>query len=196
MKGLYDYIERKVYNSWFGDIVPTFTANALDIDIIVIEKRNNGFECYSVGKIANNPNSIPLLLLKIGQHYDGLANMRNQGYGRHVVEYVTSGNACTVDEQTGLATDDVYDDISPTYRAPSCQLQQMPTSNYDVIHESTTHSHVYNRNAHSLQIGHCDIYSPDVMLCEKSPVPSYSGHCLKFISWNINGLTDEKWIIW
>ena len=101
------YIERKLYKSCIGDIVPTITANALNIVIIVIEKRNNGFECYNVGKNANNSNSIPLILLKNGEHYDGLAIIHNQRYERHVIEYVMNGNACTTGRNTVLATDDV-----------------------------------------------------------------------------------------
>ena len=136
MKELSDYIERKLYKSWFGDIVPTITANALNIGIIVIEKRNNGFECYNVGKNANNSNSIPLILLKNGEQYDGLTIIHNQIYERHVIEYVMNGNACTTGQNTVFATDDVSE-TSSTFMTPCSQLQHMPTSDDHVNHESS-----------------------------------------------------------
>ena len=102
-----------------------------------------------------------------------------------------NGNACITDKHTALANDDVSE-ISPTYMTHCGQLQQMPASNDDANLESPFPYYVYNENDQSCPIGNCETYSPDITLCEKSPVPLYSGRCLKFISWNINGLTEEK----
>ena len=79
-KGLSDYTERKIYDSWYGDIVPTITANALDIKLIVIEKLESCFRCYSVGKNAHNATCLPLLLFKCGKHYDALVSMHGRDY--------------------------------------------------------------------------------------------------------------------
>ena len=70
MKGLNDNTERKIYDSWYGDIVPTITANALNIHLIVIAKLENVFNCISFAKNANYSGCFPLYYL-----YSSVANI-------------------------------------------------------------------------------------------------------------------------
>ena len=76
--GLSDYIEMKICDSLYGDIVPTITANALNTNLIVFEKLQCGYRCSSVGKNANNSTCLPLLVLKCGKHYDGLVSSHDR----------------------------------------------------------------------------------------------------------------------
>ena len=125
-KGLSDYTERKIYDSWYGDIVPTITANALDIKFIAIEKLESCFRCYSVGKNAHNATCLPLLLFKCGKHYDGLVSMHGRDYFCLGNEHVMRGSVCTADAHNA---DGAFHDATKTF------------SSYDTCDELSIYHH-------------------------------------------------------
>ena len=68
---LNDYMERKIYNTCFGDCVPLIIANMLHINIILIE--NIGL-MYSPKIITGSGNTHRYVYIyKRGEHYDGLS---------------------------------------------------------------------------------------------------------------------------
>ena len=68
---LNDHVERKIYNTRFGDCVPLIIANMLHINIIMIE--NIGL-MYSPKIITGSGNRQSYVYIyKRGEHYDGLS---------------------------------------------------------------------------------------------------------------------------
>ena len=73
------FIRRKVYDMSFGDIVPNIMADALGIDIIIIEKRVNETTHTCTCVNGNTGNRVErkmgssIFVYKCGSHYDGLS---------------------------------------------------------------------------------------------------------------------------
>ena len=78
MNELFDYINRKRYKSWLGDLVPTVMANTLDVNINIIEMERTHLRFNKVGRNANNPSILPLVVLKRGEHYYGLIYLHSR----------------------------------------------------------------------------------------------------------------------
>ena len=98
MQGLYNYIEREMYDSTYGDMVPDVTANALDVNIIIVEKHGYDYICYCTGENADMSTQLPLLVFKSGKHYDGLihVNSSNRGFSNDVnVNLMTGTPECS-----------------------------------------------------------------------------------------------------
>ena len=167
-KGLYDYIERKIYKSWYGDIVPTITANSLYTNLIVIEKHEYGFRCYCVGKNASNPSCLPLLVFKCGEHYDGLVLSRDREYRCPGIDHVMRVTACNDYNAVVCSLHDVTDHLNSIDTPAGGRSQQLTfeTKNCAGLAE----------------------YPPGAASAD---APSQN-HQINMISWNINGLTNDK----
>ena len=124
-KGLYDYIERKIYKSWYGDIVPTITANSFYINLIVIEKHEYGFRCYCVGKNASNPSCLPLLVFKCGEHYDGLVLSHDREYRCPGIDHVMRVTACNDYNAAVCSLHDVIDHLNSIDMPAGGRSQQL-----------------------------------------------------------------------
>ena len=64
-----DYIDRKVYNSSFGDIVPVICSKVLNIGLCIVSSRESRHRC----EIVFYDDSQPIIYLyKKNDHYDGI----------------------------------------------------------------------------------------------------------------------------
>ena len=66
-----DYIYRKIYNSPFGDHMPLAIANALLIDLIIIEVLENSWHPRTIFASHGITNA-QVYIYKCGEHYDGI----------------------------------------------------------------------------------------------------------------------------
>ena len=68
------YIYEKMYNTSFGDLVLIITANAIDMNIAIIDKTNNGYTCHivHVTKCDSVVCGNTVFINKDGDHYNGL----------------------------------------------------------------------------------------------------------------------------
>ena len=75
-----------MYDSTYGDTVPDVTANPLDVNIIIVEKRGYDYICYCTGENADMSNQLPLLVFKSGKHYDRPihVNSSNRGFSNDI----------------------------------------------------------------------------------------------------------------
>ena len=76
LNGLSEYINDKIYDTSFGDLVPVILTNALSVNLLIVE--NNGVN-YDVHFLKCNypkvhhPNT--LIIYKIGSHYDSIISI-------------------------------------------------------------------------------------------------------------------------
>ena len=76
LNGLSEYINDKIYDTSFGDLVPVILTNALSVNLLIVE--NNGVN-YDVHFLkcnypkADHPNT--LIIYKIGSHYDSIISI-------------------------------------------------------------------------------------------------------------------------
>ena len=192
-KGLSDYTERKIYDSWYGDIVLTITANALDTKLIVIEKLENCFRCYSVGKNAHNATCLPLLLFKCGKHNDGLVSMHGRDYFCLGNEHVMRGSVCTADAHNA---DGAFHDVTKTFNSydTSCNGQSKQNSDTDSCsynNDLLTQCRIASAHGATCETEICD-RSPEDTLGTKVNESSSSKQRVHMLSWNINWLTNDK----
>lgn len=66
-------IDRKVYNTTFGDLVPMIVADALNIDILIIENYGHAHTCRMVeSEGIYEKLSKPVMIYKNNDHYDSI----------------------------------------------------------------------------------------------------------------------------
>ena len=189
MKGLYDYIERKMYDSTYGDMVPDVTANALDVNIIIVEKRGYGYICYCTGENADMSTQLPLLVFKSGKHYDGLihVNSSNRGFSNDVnVNLMTGTPECpesasiySIEECRFIDT--LTDRELSDPRGAGISTEMINSQPRDVTGKTCN----YCENDNTEGPGR---YTPGV----KGKLKIHGQHCIKLVLWNINGLTEDK----
>ena len=67
------YINERVYDSKYGDLVPLVAANALSINIIIVSKSDNcSSSCTVQSSHKSGTNHPSVMVLKTGDHYDAL----------------------------------------------------------------------------------------------------------------------------
>ena len=66
------YIDSKLYNSEYGDMVPLICANALNADVVIAHRGDIGFNVMAVTPDTAEKLNPPFLVMKCGDHYNGL----------------------------------------------------------------------------------------------------------------------------
>ena len=68
------YINNKVYDTSFGDLVPLIVANAIRMNLVIIDKTNDECKCHIIPVVQNvspsRANSV--IVIKEGEHHNGL----------------------------------------------------------------------------------------------------------------------------
>ena len=79
---LYNYIKYKKFNTTFGDLAPSIIANALKVDILIIEENKTQKTTNITDVVCNGKsNSNRVLLHKQGMHYNGIIqDKKNSAY--------------------------------------------------------------------------------------------------------------------
>ena len=122
MNELFDYITRKRCELWFGDFVPTIMANALDVNIVIIEMDRTHIRFNKVGRNADNPSILLLVVLKLGEHNDGLIYLHSRKCHKPPMD----GHICESFEFGNCAPNDIiYCSNELTHHRLSCSTNRM-----------------------------------------------------------------------
>ena len=82
LQGLNEYVNNKRYDTSFGDLIPIIIANALSVNLLIIE--NNGSQ-FKVKLIECQHSKIDhphvSMFLKTGLHYDSIVPVDDQSAG-------------------------------------------------------------------------------------------------------------------
>ena len=73
-----DYIDTKIYDSSFGDLVPVILANAMKIDLLILTEFEENYtcDCIPYTRYTAHDKRDVLIVFKKDEHYDGI--VRNQ----------------------------------------------------------------------------------------------------------------------
>ena len=165
------YINNKVYDTSFGDLVPLIVANAIKMNLIIIDKTNDECKCHIIPVVQNasplRVNSV--IIIKEGEHYNGLI---------YVSTCCGAGSEDLVNVGGGFTRlhEEYIDSKLPNVDNNKVNVNDMnfshaePHDNYVV-----THSPVAIQN---------NVYEKCVQRFTKRE--------LKFCSWNICGLTEAN----
>ena len=96
--GMNNYIDFRLNESFFGDLIPLIMCNSLNVKINVLARGNNEFELFYVKPVhINQDPPQTVLVVKSDDHYDALVPQSTIGSPElnlsHVVHNVTSYNA-------------------------------------------------------------------------------------------------------
>ena len=95
-KALDEYINDKIYNNSFGDIIPYVMSNALRMNLLLIVKlHENGMydTCYVTPfENLDMSTTVPLLLFKDGEHYDACISIKPSSVNIPNISCEHSGN--------------------------------------------------------------------------------------------------------
>ena len=96
-KALDEYINDKIYNNSFGDIIPYVMSNALRMNLLLIVKlHENGMydTCYVTPfENLDMSTTVPLLLFKDGEHYDACIPIKPSSVNIPNISCEHSGNS-------------------------------------------------------------------------------------------------------
>ena len=184
------YVLHKIYNTLFGDNVPQIVANALGINIIIINKTEHLHNVSMVCPYGNGSfeTSKYVFVYKHGLHYDGLCRTQcdrpSQLWGQTPVDlmHVSShaGSVCGNDQKLPRPCyDTIVNDVryEPIINDKSYCLTD--SSNLSPVQTMPTHECVTDHDGSDF-----------------SGFDEYQVHArhrpVNIISWNINGLSQDK----
>ena len=164
------YISNKVYDTTFGDLVPIIVANAIGMNLVIIDHANDEYKCHIVPVVKNaspsRANSV--IIIKEGEHHNGLV---------HVPTCRRTGSDNIVN--VGSAFKNLYED---------CFDSELPNADNNFLGNDMNPSHAETHD--NTVVTHSPIETQNYVY-EKC-VHRFVKRELKFCSWNICGLTEAK----
>ena len=164
---LNQYADEKRYNTAFGDLVPIIIGNALCMNLIIIQSRDNIEEvCYI--ECSSKDASRNLVIYKTHDHYDAIVKRKVF----ETTEAVFRGNRESLSK---------YEAVQSMNERP----------NKGTVCASDVH--VCHTNRSTTTVSQCVSDKRDILPINIPNTRKTSlGRCISICSWNNNGLTREK----
>ena len=122
MWGSNDYIDRKHYNTKFGDLVPMIVADALHMDILIVENHGSVEECKLIESESHYKKSTrTVIVYKRNDHYDSIV------YKYSVSNVVSEVRSCADTQDQQLQ--DVDNVCSTLFQDGKCDRDELCTTN-------------------------------------------------------------------
>ena len=167
------YTYHKIYDTFFGDIVPHVMANVLKIPIVIIHRYVDSCGVSVISQHENHSNDVTsyLLVFKTGKHYDGLTHVSSNSDPAVLKGISLDSNSTDNGEDL---SNDIY------FSMTACSELERHTGR-----ESITTDRARHNDGPRVNVGREHVI-------DGNGIDDFSHAGLNIMVWNINGLSQSK----